>query len=542
MKKHYIIAALAILSMNASATTSPDETVSNAKVMANAEDTEDDGTVVINGFKVNLSESSATFDIRQIMSIEGEDLVVPYTLTYEGKEYHCDEVNMNNLCGEISRDNGYKDVTITPNVKSVTFSEGIKTLKGSFPLCYCKKVILPSTVESIKNTVFNYGVSAGYVNDDEERGWWMKNYNINFMCFDLEEFIVDKNNAHYTTQDGLLYTKDMKTLVSCPRNKKGIVVVPEGVEKLATGCFCICNRITEIQLPSTLKSVGDPVGRYAGFYYCLNLEKINIPEGVEALTGCAFRYCVKLKSLTLPSSLKTLDVEYTEDGGYTRTDAVFGPMYSLEELNLENTSIEVIEGKYNTTPFTDLPLVKNFKLPKNIRVLGDKALIGINPPAELHLPVTIESLGEQFIDPFKKGNENSIYLSSCKQTESPLKDIYCYWTTPLEVSDKIFGYVKVKEDRKTKEVFPQDWANICTLHVPTGTLSAYRANSVWGKFQNIVEFTPTSSIDAISDNTATNTNQGIYTLQGIRIADSKTQLDKLPSGIYIIDGKKVSVK
>lgn len=531
MKKHYIIAALAILSINASATTTlpTDETVNNAKVMANAED---DGTVVINGFKVYLSESDATFSINQIVSIEGEDLIVPYTLTYEGKEYHCDKVNMNSLRGEISSDNGYKDVTITPNVKSVTFSEGIKRLEGSFPLCYCKKVILPSTVESIKNTVFNYGVSAGYTNDDEERGWWMENYNINFTCFDLEEFIVDKNNAHYTAQDGMLYTKDMKTLVSCPRNKKGIVVVPEGVEKLATGCFCICNRITEIQLPSTIKSVGDPVGRYAGFYYCVNLEKINIPEGVEALTGGAFRYCAKLKSLTLPTSLKTLDVEYTEEGGYTSTLSVLGPMYSLEELDLENTSIEVIEGKNNTTPFSDLPMVKGFKLPKNIRVLGDKALNGINTPAELHLPATIESLGEQFIDPFRV----------CTQTESPLKDIYCYWTTPLEVSDKIFGYVKVKEGRKTIEVFPQDWANICTLHVPTGSAEVYRANSLWGKFKNIVEFTPTTAIDAITDNTATNANQGIYTLQGMKIADSKAQLDKLPSGIYIVDGKKVSVK
>ena len=520
MKKNYIIAALAVLSMSVNATTPQDGTVNNAKVVANAEDAEDDGTVVINGFKVYLNESSATFDIRQIMSIDGEDLVVPYTLTYEGKEYHCDEVNLNNIRGD------YNDDTIIPNVKSITFSEGIKTLKGKFSLCYSKKVTLPSTLESIENTAFNYGVDAGYTND-EEWDWWMKNYNVNFKCFDLEEFIVDKNNAHYTTQDGLLYTKDMKTLVSCPRNKKGIVVVPEGVEKLATGCFCICNRITEIQLPSTLKSVGDPIGRYAGFYNCLNLEKINIPEGVETLTGCAFRYCAKLKSLTLPSSLKTLDVEY-EDGDITRRDPIFGPMQSLEELDLENTSIEVIEGKYNTTPFTDLWAVKNFKLPKNIRVIGDNALYGINPP-ELHLPATIESLGEKFINPFRIG------YSSCKQTESPLKDIYCYWTTPLEVNENIFKY-------NNSSKFPQDWANICTLHVPTGTLAAYRANSVWGKFKNIVEFTPTSSIDAISDKTTTNINQGIYTLQGMKIADNKAQLDKLPAGIYIIDGKKATLK
>lgn len=532
MTKLYLVAASFCIAGNATST--PPANIPDVFCGTNniyqVDTDEDDGSVVINGFKCYLRETDGTFSISEIVSLSSEDLVVPYTVTYEGKRYHCDEVKLGCL-----RAKARPDETIIPNVKNVTFSEGIKKLTGHFPLNRCKKVTIPSTVESIEETSFNYGVSAGYSNK-EEHDWWLKNYYVNFTCFDLEEFVVDKDSKYFTAKDGLLYTKDMKTLVSCPRNKKGTVVVPEGVEELATACFCICTRLTEIQLPSTVRSLGDPVGGYAGFYYCLSLEKINIPEGVETLTGCAFRYCAKLKSLTLPTTLKTLDVQYN-DGTSVHYAPVFGPMYSLEKLDMENTSIEVIEGKYNATPFTEVCKVKDFRLPKNIRTIGSSALCGMNPPAELHLPATIESLGEKFIDPFKKYSSDSFYGSTCKQTESPIKDIYCYWTTPLEVADNIFGYVKISGDK----VFPQDWADICTLHVLAGTAEAYRANNVWGKFKNIVEFTPTG-IDAVRDNISVKNPTGVYTLQGVKVAENGGQLENLPSGIYIVDGKKTVMR
>lgn len=541
MKKNYLIVAMMTLCLTANAKTSTlVGTEQETRTIQKADAAEDDVNVVVNGFKCSLNETSGTFSIVEIESLSGEDLIVPSRILYKGKEYRCETVNMNSLRGELNSDNGYKDTKITPNVKSVTFSEGIKTLKGHFALSYCKKVTIPSSVESIEYAAFNYGISAGHY-DEVDTPWWQEHFFMtNFLAFDLEEFVVDKDNLHYTTNDGMLYTKDMKTLISCPRNKRGVVVVPEGVERIANGSFSICNRITEIKLPSTVKYLYGGYGE-PGFHYCLNLEKVNIPEGIEELYGCSFRHCDKLKSLTLPSTMKTLNVYYERWEGSTTTRPVFGPMYSLEELNWENTSIETLEGtEYELLCASPLP-VKNFKLPKNVKIIISKALYGINPPTELHLPASIESLGEQFIDPFHIYDGTQAGGTSCSQTESNIKDIYCYWNTPLEVADNIFGYVSVREGRVTKQVFPQDWANICTLHVPAGTSEAYRNNSVWGKFKNIVEFVP-SGIDTIADNTeVSNAKTGIYTLHGVKIADSKAQINKLQDGIYIIDGKKILV-
>lgn len=47
------------------------------------------------------------------------------------------------------------------------------------------------------------------------------------------------------------------------------------------------------------------------------------------------------------------------------------------------------------------------------------------------------------------------------------------------------------------------------------------------------------SIDAVKDNTADWSASGIYTLQGIKVAESKAQAATLPSGIYIVNGKKI---
>lgn len=508
---------------------------------ATVEDT--DESVDINGFNVYL-HSDGTFSINKITSASGPDLVVPYTLTYEGKEYHCDKVSLGRLyAGGFSI---MEEDEIIPLITGdVYFSEGIKKLTGSFPLNRCKRVHIPKTVAEITTGAFNPGNGAGYYRDDEEAKEFLEKYNCLETGFDLEEIIVDKDNEYYTANDGLLYTKDMKKLVACARGKVGEVVVSEGVENICNAAFGSCSKLTSIQLPSTLKSFDS--GSQSGFYNCHKLKTINIPEGVETLCGPTFRYCVSLESITLPTTLKTITAQYTSVNS-TKWDGVFEKAFSLKELNWENTAIEVIDDRKESGS-----VVSNFygchidilRLPKNIHILGEQSLCYMSAPKELHLPKTIEFLGKKFINPFCIFNEEKQYYiyNTCAQTDSPLKDIYCYWQTPLDVADDIFGYVKVRENRETKEIFPQDWADICTLHVPYGTAAAYRANAVWGKFKNIVEFDSTNGIYAMeSIIEPTITKHGVYTLQGVRVLENTAKLNTLPTGMYVVGGKKVFVK
>lgn len=74
-------------------------------------------------------------------------------------------------------------------------------------------------------------------------------------CMSLKEVKVDAANETYADVDGILYTKDLKTLLYCP-DAKQTAVVPEGVENIYEDAFeesCVVS----VVLPSTLKTVGE---------------------------------------------------------------------------------------------------------------------------------------------------------------------------------------------------------------------------------------------------------------------------------------------
>ena len=56
----------------------------------------------------------------------------------------------------------------------------------------------------------------------------------------LCEAVVGEGSAVFSSRDGLLYTKDMNTLVACPVGAGDAVVVPEGVASVASGAFAGC--------------------------------------------------------------------------------------------------------------------------------------------------------------------------------------------------------------------------------------------------------------------------------------------------------------
>ena len=77
-----------------------------------------------------------------------------------------------------------------------------------------------------------------------------------------------------------------------------------------------------------------------------------------------------------------------------------------------------------------------------------------------------------------------------------------------------------------------------TLYVPKGTVDKYKATDGWKKFfKNIVEEGTTTAIDDVEADNTLNTSNAIFDINGKRLP--ATSLDELPSGLYIINGKKV---
>ena len=87
------------------------------------------------------------------------------------------------------------------------------------------------------------------------------------------------------------------------------------------------------------------------------------------------------------------------------------------------------------------------------------------------------------------------------------------------------------------ETFDSDTYSNATLYVPKGTVAQYKATDGWKNFKNIVEEDSITAINDVEADNAPNTANAIYDTNGKRL--SATSLDELPSGLYIINGKKV---
>ncbi|MBQ4484318.1 MAG: leucine-rich repeat domain-containing protein [Prevotella sp.] len=114
-------------------------------------------------------------------------------------------------------------------------------------------------------------------------------------CELLEEVNVDEANTTYASVDGMLLTKDKKTLLFCPQANTA-ETVPEGVEEIYRDAFYLCKKST-ISLPNSLKSIGESA------FYGSAIESIVIPEGVTRIEEETFEGCDKLSSITLPKGL-----------------------------------------------------------------------------------------------------------------------------------------------------------------------------------------------------------------------------------------------
>lgn len=141
----------------------------------------------------------------------------------------------------------------------------------------------------------------------------------------IKEITVSEENQHFVSIDGVVYTRDLKTLVAYPCGSgRKVYKVLEGTEELGMGAFMESD-IEEIILPESLKSIGeecfflclklrqlimpDSVTKLgcSSFAYCHFLENLHLSTSLEAIESQTFNGCVSLKRLDVPGSVKTID-------------------------------------------------------------------------------------------------------------------------------------------------------------------------------------------------------------------------------------------
>ncbi len=157
----------------------------------------------------------------------------------------------------------------------------------------------------------------------------------------ITRFDVDDENEYICDVDGVIYTKDMKSILFYPPARAAVAekdaqgndvksisyVIPEGVETIRTKAFYKCEALKEISLPSTLRHIEEKA-----FFRC-DLQEIDLPDGLETIGKDAFFDCTAVQEITVPSSVTAID-EYA-----------FFNCVNLKVVNMQCKESEVTVGK-----------------------------------------------------------------------------------------------------------------------------------------------------------------------------------------------------
>lgn len=217
----------------------------------------------------------------------------------------------------------------TGGITSLTVENGIYYLNNSF---YSQKLETVKIADSVKEIgSFNgcSGLKTVTLGKNVEGDL--------SQCFEgdtsLETVTISEENPNYTVKDGIVYSKDMSTLVLYPQNKQGEVYeIPSSVKTINEEALTYNQNLKKIILPENLE-ITYQENRNLSFANSKNLEtvvfcknltfipselmsncpaltELTIPDGVEeiwdnSLNG-AFANCKNLRKVTLPASLKRI--------------------------------------------------------------------------------------------------------------------------------------------------------------------------------------------------------------------------------------------
>lgn len=170
------------------------------------------------------------------------------------------------------------------SVSSVAISEGVTRI-GAYAFLdfnHMTSIELPASVNSIETNPMK---NPCFTN-----------------CSSLVNIRVAGSSEVYDTLDGILYSKDMKTLVCCPAGKTD-VTIPNGVTCIGQGAFYSCQDLTAISLPDSIRRIGD----YA-FDFCWRIPEIVLPQELIEIGKYAFAYCDSIAgSFVIPDHVTTID-------------------------------------------------------------------------------------------------------------------------------------------------------------------------------------------------------------------------------------------
>jgi len=240
------------------------------------------------------------------------------------------------------------------------------------------------------------------------------------------------------------------------------VSISGSVTSIGDRAFWNCSGLTSVTIPSSITSIGVQT-----FYGCSGLISVTIPNSVTSIGGQAFYGCSGLTSITIPSSVTSIGDRafYGTEWYNNRPNGLIyinNIAYKYKGTMPANTSITLNTGttRIAASAFLGCSGLTSITIPSSVSTIGDWAFWTCAGLTSVTIPSSVTSIGSEVF--YGCWGLTSIYANSA---------------TPVNLasSNTVFNGVNTSS---------------CVLHVPVGSISAYRAANQWGAFANIVDDTP----------------------------------------------------
>ena len=299
------------------------------------------------------------------------------------------------------------------------------------------------------------------------------------------------------------------------------LVIPNTVDSIHNYAFKDCSSLTSVSIGNSVTSIGD----YA-FYGCSFLTSVTIGNSLTSIGKNAFFNCSSLTSINLPESVTNIwygafdntgiyndesnwenNVLYIDnclialkcniEGEYTIKDGVrliaggaFWNQNNMTKVNFPNSVKSISALAFSTINITSLEIPNNVKnieerafrgcrylstitLGDGLTCIEDKVFQDCRALTSITIPNSITRVGVRSFENCSSltsvtiGNGVTYIGNYAFARCDRLSDIYCYATLPPSSQESSF---------------PHYYAYV---YVPCESIQHYRADNVWGKFQNL---------------------------------------------------------
>lgn len=223
---------------------------------------------------------------------------------FMNSEGECAVSTINSPISEVYGVNQMVNFTDTYSLTDVKFAEGanLKTLgeHAFHNQIALKSVTLPARVEAVGNYAFALTSAIAFDKTSV-----------------MTEINVSPDSKSFRSVDGILYSKDGKTLVACPTGKTEVKFA-DGVTEIQQGAFQGCNQITSIAIPDSITKL--PVDAFA---LCPKLKSITLPDTMTQIGQWAFQYSA-ITEIAIPESVTSIHERAFEDSMLKNINGVAG--------------------------------------------------------------------------------------------------------------------------------------------------------------------------------------------------------------------------